>query len=102
MIANCMIAADCYHQDVDACKLVHMVGYSNPNPIQLFIGLAMLFVTGSWFLVLSIFLVLPLGFQKGGSTWNKSCCITGCVETPMFSQKVASHCLNLYSAVIFT
>ena len=46
MIANCMISADCYHQeDVDACKLVHMVGYTNPNTIQLFLGLATLFVT---------------------------------------------------------
>ena len=42
-----MIIADCHHQeDVEACKLVHMVGYANPNPIQLFIGLAPLFVTG--------------------------------------------------------
>ena len=46
MITNSMIAADCHHkEDVEACKLVHMVGYANPNPIQLFIGLATLFVT---------------------------------------------------------
>ena len=46
MIAKSMIAADCHHQeDVEACKLVHMVSYANTNPTQLFIGLAMLFVT---------------------------------------------------------
>ena len=47
MIVSSVIAADCHHQgDVDACKLVHVVGYSNPNPTALFIGLAALFVTG--------------------------------------------------------
>ena len=47
MIANSTVSADCHHQeDVEACKLVHMVGYANTNRIQLFIGLATLFVTG--------------------------------------------------------
>ena len=53
MIVNSMIAADCHHQeDVEACKLVVMV--ANPNPIQLFIGLARLFILllVTWFLVL--------------------------------------------------
>ena len=47
MIVSSVITADCHHQeDVEAFKLMHMVGYGNPNPIQLFIGLTTLFVTG--------------------------------------------------------
>ena len=48
MIANSMIAAESYHQEDEGCKLVHTVGYANPNPnpIQLFIGLATFFATG--------------------------------------------------------
>ena len=64
MIVSSVIAADCkkrdfttdtillngvrYHQeDVQACKLVHVVGYANPNPTELFLRLAtLLIVTG--------------------------------------------------------
>ena len=45
MIVNSMVAADC-QEDVDVCKSLYVVGYANSNPIQLFMGLTTLFVTG--------------------------------------------------------
>ena len=56
----------CHHQeDIEACKLVHMVGDANSNPNELLVSLATLFVTSHLFFGCLSFLVV----------------VTGCVET---------------------
>ena len=45
ILTSCIAAVCHYQDDVEACKSVHVVGYANPNPTELF-RLATLFTTG--------------------------------------------------------
>ena len=77
-----MAACD-YQDDVEACKSVHVVGYANPNPTELFRQLATLFVTGHLvFGSLSFFGFGPLVITRR-NLWNKpsQVVLNGCVET---------------------